>query len=137
MAISLEFINFVVPISVIREKYPGGWEQCVKDHSALMGGRVWHDEHLLRDGAMNPNDIQSLVDEWRALGFEPTQIIDGIEHFKDICVIESIFGRPTLPCDWIEIDYDDEIGKDFAYLKNTEPGVIANRDTFANQQIDQ
>lgn len=58
MAIALEFIDFVVPISVIREKYPGGWEQCLKDHRQLIGGRVWFDAHLFRDGAMNPLDIK-------------------------------------------------------------------------------
>ena len=40
MAIQLEVINFVVPIKIIKEKYPGGWEQCLKDHENLIGGRV-------------------------------------------------------------------------------------------------
>lgn len=136
MATSLEFIDFVIPIAVIHEKYPGGWEQCIKDHSGLVGGRVWYDDHLFRDGAMNPGDIQSLADEWQALGFELTQMIDGQEHFKDICVIESIFGGPTLPCEWVEIDLDDNTGRGFAYLKGSEPGTIVNRDTFASQRAE-
>jgi hypothetical protein len=64
MAVQLEFINFIVPIKVIKQKYPGGWEQCLKDHEDLIGGRVWFDEHLLRDGAMNPLDISYLLEEW-------------------------------------------------------------------------
>ena len=72
MAFALEFIDFIVPIAVIREKYPGGWEQCLIDHERLIGGRVWFDDHLLRDGAMNPNDIESLIEEWTELGFQPT-----------------------------------------------------------------
>ena len=48
MTIALEFIDFVVPIALIRQKYPGGWEQCLQDHESLIGGRVWFDEHLLR-----------------------------------------------------------------------------------------
>ena len=63
MAIALEFIDFIVPIALIRQKYPGGWEQCLRDHECLIGGRVWFDEQLLRDGAMNPTDIASLVEE--------------------------------------------------------------------------
>ena len=63
MAIALEFIDFVVPIALIRQKYPGGWEQCLRDHERLIGGRVWFDEHLLPDEAMNPTDIASLVEE--------------------------------------------------------------------------
>jgi hypothetical protein len=32
MAIALEFIDFVVPIALVRQKYPGGWAQCLQDH---------------------------------------------------------------------------------------------------------
>ena len=70
MAIATEFIDFIVPIETIRQKYPGGWEQCLKDHENLMNGRVWFDEHLFRDGAMGPLDIESIVERWEAMGFE-------------------------------------------------------------------
>ena len=68
MAIQTEFIDFIVNISAIRAKYPGGWEQCLEDHANLIGGRVWYDEYLFRDGAMNPHDIGRLVDHWSSLG---------------------------------------------------------------------
>ena len=38
MAISLEFIDFIVPISIIHEKYPGGWKQCLIDYEYGIGG---------------------------------------------------------------------------------------------------
>ena len=63
MAIKLEFYDLIVPIKTIQKKYPGGWKQCLKDHDGDIGGRVWYDEHLFRDGAMSPNDIGNLV-EW-------------------------------------------------------------------------
>ena len=69
MAIICEFIDLIVPIETIKAKYPGGWEQCLLDHRSLIGGRGWYDDHLFRDGAMNPNDIKYLVDRWRHLGF--------------------------------------------------------------------
>lgn len=122
MAVALEFIDFIIPISVIKEKYPGGWEQCLKDHQNALGARVWYDEHLFRDGAMNPRDIQVLVEEWIDLGFEPFTEIDGQKHWKDCCVVEHMFGGPTLPCDWIGFD-----PKGFAYLKGETPGDIAGR----------
>ena len=123
MAIALEFIDFVVPIALIRQKYPGGWEQCLQDHSRLIGGRVWFDEHLLRDGAMNPADIESLVEEWTSHGFQPTGEIDGQRVWQDCCVVESMFGGPTLPCDWLEVGEEGQI----AYLKGTVPGSVAGR----------
>jgi len=61
MTIQLEFINFIVPISEIEEKYPGGWVQCLMDHENFFGGRVWYDEYLFRDGAMNPMNIEGLI----------------------------------------------------------------------------
>ena len=70
MSISTEFIDFIVPIETIRQKYPGGWEQCLKDHENLINGRVWFDDYLFRDGAMGPLDIESIVERWEAIGFE-------------------------------------------------------------------
>jgi hypothetical protein len=64
MAIALEFIDFVVPIATIREKYPGGWDTCLRDHHELIGGRVWFDTHLFRDGAMSPADVRDLAQRW-------------------------------------------------------------------------
>ena len=123
MAIALEFIDFIVPIALVRQKYPGGLEQCLKDHERLIGGRVWFDDHLLRDGAMNPRDIKSLVDEWAGLGFQPTEERDGRNVWKDCCVVESMFGGCTLPCDWLEIAKDSQS----AWLKGTSPGDIKGR----------
>ena len=123
MAVALEFIDFIVPIIVIREKYPGGWEQCLKDHERLIGGRVWYDDYLLRDGAMNPNDIESLIDEWTALGFQPMEERDGNRAWKDVCVVESMFGGPTLPCEWLALAGE----ANSAYLKGTDPGSIVGR----------
>jgi hypothetical protein len=72
MAIALEFIDFIVPITVIRKKFPGGWEQCQNDHGHLIGGCVRQDDHLFRDGVMNPIDIGALVEKCADFCFEPT-----------------------------------------------------------------
>lgn len=106
MAIALEFIDFVVPITLIREKYLAGWPQCVKDYEVLIGGCAWFDEHLLRDGAMNPDDIESLIDEWTGFGFEPTVVVDVQRVWKDCCAVESMLGGTALPSDWLELADD-------------------------------
>ncbi|MGZ8217082.1 hypothetical protein [Methylomagnum sp.] len=123
MAIALEFIDFIVPVAVIREKYPGGWEQCLRDHAPLIGGRVWFDDYLFHDGTMSPMDIRLLVEQWASMGFEPMDSRDGVQVWKDVCVVEAMFGGPTLPCDWIEFDGRERI----AYLKGTEPGPTIGR----------
>ncbi len=123
MTIALEFIDFIVPIAEIKKKYPGGWDQCLKDHENLIGGRVWFDEHLLRDGAMNPGDIECLIQEWTELGFEPLAHINGERVWRDCCVVESMFGGATLPCDWLEIGDDGRS----ANLKGADPGPVIGR----------
>lgn len=122
MAIELEFINFIVPIEVIKNKYPGGWDGCLKDHQHLINGRVWFDDHLFRDGAMGPGDIEVLVDTWKKMGFETIGEIDGEQHWIDCCVADQMFG-PTLPCAWIETSQDHFS----VYLKGTEPGPVIGR----------
>ena len=124
MAVAQEFIDFFVPIERIRQKYPGGWEQCIRDHGTALGGRIWHDEHLFRDGAMSPADAQGIVSHWQGLGFNTHREQDGRPvEWLDVCISERTFGGPTLPCDWIE--YDASTGG--AYLKGTEPGALVGR----------
>ena len=129
MSIALEFIDFIVPIAKIKEKYPGGWEQCLKDHEYGIGRRNWYDEHLFRDGAMNPMDIKILVNYWRNLGFEThKEDSDGNPiEWVDVCVYEDMFGGKTLKCDWIEYDKVS----DGVYLTGTEPGKLITRSDFA------
>jgi hypothetical protein len=126
MAIATEFIDFIVPIKVIEQKYPGGWAQCLDDHADALGRRVWHDEHLFRDGAMGPADIEYLINHWTDLGFTPTVEKDGQKVWKDICVFQGILGGPTLPCDWIAYDRNTRT----AYLKGTELGDIKGREIY-------
>ena len=42
----------------------GEWKQCLKDYDSEIGGCVWYDEHLYRDGAMSWNDIGNLGEWW-------------------------------------------------------------------------
>ncbi|MCA3142100.1 MAG: hypothetical protein ACK5YQ_15890 [Betaproteobacteria bacterium] len=72
---------------------------------------------------MNPSDIRHLVERWAVLGFEPMVMRDGQQVWNDVCVVEAMFGGPTLPCDWLVVDTRRRI----AYLKGTEPGPIAGR----------
>ena len=124
MAIALEFIDLIVPISKIRDKYPGGWQACLNDHAHLIGGRAWYDEHLFRDGAMNPNDIRLMIQRWTSLWFETIEIKDGQQVWKDLCIVEGLFGGPTLPCEWLEFDPNQRI----AYLKGFPPGPVVGRE---------
>lgn len=128
MAIELEFIDFIVPIATIKQKYTGGWRQCLKDHEYQIGRCVWYDEHLFRTGAMNPMDIESLVEKWESLGFHTHDEDEqgNLTKWIDVCVYEKFFGGATLPCDWIAFD-DVTCG---VYLKGTDAGKLVTRNDF-------
>lgn len=123
MSIALEFIDLVIPITRIRETYPGGWEQCQADYAAQIGRRVWYDQHLFRDGGMNPADVRQRVEGWAVLGFEPTGTRRGRRYWKDLCVIDWHRGGPTLPCDWLSFDRSART----AHLAGTDPGQLVWR----------
>lgn len=123
MAIALEFIDFIAPIELIRQQYPRECGQYLKDHERLIGARVWFDEHLLCDGAMNPVDIETLVELWTGLGFQPTVELDGQFIWQDCCVVETLFGGPTPPCGWLEFAEDGRS----AWLKGSAPGEVKGR----------
>ena len=126
MAVQLAFINFIVPIEVIEHNYPGGWEQCLIDHKNLIGGRVWFDEYLFRDGAMNPMDIGHLVEQWQSFGFHTHDGGTNPSKWIDVCVVEAMFGGATLPCDWLEIDGDS------AFYKGKAKGNVIGRDEISD-----
>ena len=121
MAIALKDIDFIVPLETIRSKYSGGWYSCLSDQIKKRRGNFWFDNHLLRVGARNPVQIQSLVREWFELGFTPYEERNGIGvRWIDFCVFEVNFGGPTLACDWLVFEPETNS----AYLKGTEAGEI-------------
>jgi hypothetical protein len=128
VAIALEFIDIIVPIAKIRETYPGGWEQCLRDYRPQCGRRVWYDQHLFRDGAMGPAQARQLVEGWAVLGFEPIGNRHGQLYWKDLCVVEWRQRGPTRACEWLVFDRTSRT----AHLAGTAPGPLAWRGAFAN-----
>ena len=128
MAIQTEFIDFIVSIHAIRAKYPGGWEACLKDHAPLIGGRVWYDDYLFRDGAMSPHDIGMLVEEWTALGLVGRAQVDGQDCWIDFCVHEAMFGGATLPCAWLV----PHVGSSVAHVDDLGSDVIGRSSPLPN-----
>ena len=122
MAIRLELFNLIVPIKVINRYYPGGFRALVAENQSMFGGKLWHDGHLFRYGAMNPTDIQALVEFWIKKGLTPFEERNGKKCWKDMCVVD-FFGGPTLPCDWLEHDPTDHS----AYLKGKPKGQVIGR----------
>jgi hypothetical protein len=65
-----------------------------------------------------------MIQRWTSLGFETIEIKDGHQVWKDLCIVEGLFGGPTLPCDWLEFDPNQRI----AYFKGFPPGPVVGRE---------
>ena len=121
MAIKCEFIDFIIPLDKIDLVYPGGFKKFKEDNIKVFSGRMYHDDFLFRDGAMNHMDIAGLIKQWEALGLKGLTEIDGKKQWVDFCVVEGMFGGPTLPCDWLEYDSQNNA----VYLKGKPKGELS------------
>lgn len=123
MAVRLEFVDVLVPVHVIEDRYPGGFAQYLGDHRGLIGRRLWHDGRLLRDGALDAPGARALVERWQALGLEPLQWIGRRLHWKELCVVDLVAGGPTVPCDWLAWDVRARI----AWIRGIDRGETVGR----------
>jgi hypothetical protein len=122
MAIACEFLSVLIPIKSIDTHFPGGFVAFEKEYEHLCGRPPQSDGHLVREGAMSPVDVEEIVRYWQQKGCTTIESLpDGSKKWKDLCVVEAIFGGPTLPCDWIEFSSRDRC----AWLKCEPQGEIA------------
>jgi hypothetical protein len=103
MAVQLDVISVIIPIRNIEKHYPGGFEQYKKDYSSQIGGKIWFDDYILRDGAMNPIGIGLIIDEWERIGLKGIAKNKNGEYWKDLCVVD-FFQGVTLPCKWLKTE---------------------------------
>lgn len=103
MAVHCEFIDIIIPIANINRVYPGGFATYKAEHKEEFKGRMYHDDFLFRDGAMNQQDAKDIVDEWTKRGLIPLTVIDGVEHWHELCSTNMLTGL-TRPCTWAVYD---------------------------------
>jgi hypothetical protein len=121
MAIACEFLSVLIPIKNIETHFLGGFAAFENEYQILCGRAPQSDGDLVREGAMSPMDVDEIVTYWRKKGLTPMESLpDGSKKWKDLCVVEAMFGGPTLPCDWIEFSSRDRC----AWLKCEPKGEI-------------
>jgi hypothetical protein len=126
MAIWLHFINVLVPITTIEKKLKVDFEEFFEKYDK---GIKFHDKHLFATGAMGAEHIEEIVKYFESEGFTTIELIDGKEHFKDLCVVEVLFGGSTRPCNWLKFNASDSS----AWLKGTEKGELVIPEVFKDQ----
>jgi hypothetical protein len=126
MSVWLHFINVVVPISIIEDKLKVDFDEFYENYSE---GIKFHDKYLFATGAMGSEHIEQIVKYFESKGLITIELIDSKEHFKDLCVVEVLFGGPTRPCNWLEFNSRESS----AWLKGTEKGELIIPEVFKNQ----
>lgn len=108
MAVPIEFICAIVKRSAIDRVFEGGSDGYMEVFGPF-GGRVnSYDPWLIKEGAMNPLDIESVCKYWESLGLEGLVTVQGKKHWRDFCVIDELLGL-TFPCHWLEYDRDSRL----------------------------
>jgi hypothetical protein len=99
MAVNIQFLNLLIPISKIDKYYKGGFEQYKIDRK----NNFESDDYLVKEGAMSSYDIENMVNDWEKLGLKPFVDINGKNKWEDVCVVDQLCGL-TLPCEWVQIN---------------------------------
>ena len=103
MSIQLECISLIIPKTVIEKYYPGGFDQYRKDNDLRFvkeNYNIWFDDDLVKEGAMNPMDMDDLLKKWTSFGVKTTSVQNKIKKWKNVCVVASLENQ-FLPCDWL------------------------------------
>jgi hypothetical protein len=100
MSIPTECINLITPIEVIKQKYPGRWNACLKNPKNILSTVDWHDDCLFRTVAMNHYDIETLVQERESYGFQLTANDHHPKKYLDMCIYQNFSGY-SFQCDWL------------------------------------
>ena len=109
MAIRLQFINLVIPVTTLDKalRGQGGFAGFLERNAHWLGEMVWHDGHLCRaEGAMNWSDVDGMVARWEAYGLQGLVGLGQGQWWKDFAVCASRRG-PTFPCEWLQYDAVD------------------------------
>ena len=112
MAVLIEALSVVVPVSVLEEKYPGGLEAYERD---CPNQTFCCDGKLTRVGFMTPDDVGAFVMGLQQKGLEPF----GDNCWNDVAVVDQRTHSTTVPCDWLSCGWKFD-GPAFACLRGDD-----------------
>jgi len=125
MSIKVIYLGVIIPLVNVEScKAIGGVKGILekqKDHLGIkdqLNKRVLVDDYLYKDGAMGSYGIELIGNFWKDQGLILTEVKDGKEVWKDICVVDMVSG-PTLPCDWLEFDNSKYPDPPVVWMKGT------------------
>ncbi len=69
------------------------------------GPEVWYDKYVLRaGGAADQESALGMLETFRRIGLEMTEVVDGAEVWKDVCLVHEGSGPILYGCSWLQFD---------------------------------
>jgi hypothetical protein len=126
MALYLNFINVIVPITNIEKHFNVSFDVFFDSYSRdgrykAVSGLKYYDKYLFATGHMDGWYVDEIVESFEKEGLTSTVKIDGKEHYKDLCVAGEGMGL-QLPCDWLKYNEKEQS----VWLKGTKKGKIVH-----------
>lgn len=132
MAVRIEFVNLIIPIQKINESmFEGGFDKFIKKYEFLIGKAVWFDKYIFRMGWMDPYMIDGQIEFWKENGLTPLEIREGIEFWKDLFAISTGVNQFISNCDWIEVDFNENI----VWVKGTDSNDVYPNENFSSFNV--
>ena len=124
MAVDLECINLIIPVRRVAAVWRGGFTAFWREHGG--NGRLWHDGRLLRDGAMNPYDMLSLLDFWEQRGLVHLRGGERGREAVDLCVVDTLGGQLSGRCAWLDVDWENSRARlrDTGKRESSQPRLL-------------
>ena len=111
MAIKLTYYTIAIPVSIVLSKFSlEKWTELNNISTS------WDDGNLYAIAAMDPGEIDFIINRWEKFGFLGKRIINNEEHWIDFCVAET-----NTKCNWLSYTED---GIAAIYLTGTQPGEV-------------
>jgi len=99
--IPLEFNNLIIRRDRLEPLFKNGWEEFQKEYGS--DPTVWHDQFLVRFGAMNLPDINFWISHFEKQGLKLQKMIDGKSYYCDMALVGAFQGNDNVRCEWLEI----------------------------------
>jgi len=65
---------------------------------------IWHDQFLVRFGAMNLPDINVWISHFEIQGLKLLKKVDGNSYYCDMALVGAFQGNDNVRCEWLEIE---------------------------------
>lgn len=100
--ISLEFYNLIIRRDRLESLFKNGWQEFLEEYGS--DPTIWHDQFLVRFGAMNLPDINFWISHFKNQGLKLLKKVNGTSYYCDMALVGAFQGNDNVRCVWLDIE---------------------------------